>query len=111
MTAMTVVLPTSLTPRRVARVALLLFLAPLAVSAQQSATAEIEVLADSAGQPVLVKGRPMGVTPAILRVEPGPGIRLEVGRGTRTRSLSLDVLPGSRIRVEVDLTRFRGHGI
>lgn len=90
---------------RVLRATLLMLVTPLALLAQQSRTAEIEVIADSSGQPVSVNGRQMGVTPSTLRIQPGTGVRIEVGRGARMRSLSLDVAAGSRIKVEMTMPR------
>lgn len=92
-------------PGRALRAALLVLSTPLVLAAQQSNTAEIEVLADSMGQPVSVNGRQMGVTPSLLRIQPGNGVRIEVGRGSRMRGLSLDVPAGSRIKVEVTMPR------
>lgn len=89
------------------RVALLLLAAPLALAAQtqDSRLAEIEIAADSAGQPVSVNGRQMGVTPATVRIQPGNGVRIEVGRGGRTRGLTLDVPASARIKVEMTMPR------
>ncbi len=86
--------------------AAVLFVVPVALAAQQQAqTAEIEVIADSVGQPILVNGRQMGLTPATMRIQPASGVRLEVGRTGRTRSLTLDVAPSARMRVEFTMPR------
>lgn len=90
---------------RALRAALLVLAVPFTLAAQQSNTAEIEVIADSVGQPVLVNGRQLGTTPSTLRIQPGNGVRIEVGRGARMRGLSLDVPAGSRIKVEMTMPR------
>lgn len=90
---------------RALRVAILLVATPLVLAAQDNRMAEIEIAADSAGQPVSVNGRQMGVTPATVRIQPATGVRIEVGRGDRRRGLTLDVPASARIKVEMTMPR------
>lgn len=71
----------------------------------QAKSAEVEVVADSAGQPIAVNGKRVGSTPASLRVTPGSAVRIEVGAAGRARGLTLDVPEGARIKVEVTMPR------
>ncbi len=95
----------SLFDTRALRVALLLLAMPLTLAAQGNQLAEIEIAADSSGQPISVNGRQMGVTPATVRIAPAAGVRIEVGRGARMRGLTLDVPASARIKVEMTMPR------
>lgn len=95
----------SLCDARALRVALLLLAMPLTLAAQGNQLAEIEIAADSSGQPIAVNGRQMGVTPATVRIPPAAGVRIEVGRGARMRGLTLDVPASARIKVEMTMPR------
>lgn len=97
-------LPTFVVARALCAASLLV-VTPLLLRAQANRLAEIEVAADSAGQPISVNGRQMGVTPTTLRIPAASGVRIEVGRGARARGLTLDVPPSARIKVEVTMPR------
>lgn len=79
---------------------------PVTVAAQ--APASLEVAADSAGVPIVVNGRQLGLTamaPVLLSVPSGNGVRVEVGRGSRARAVSLDLPAGGRVRLDVTIPK------
>lgn len=71
----------------------------------QPAQAELEVVADSAGQPIFVNGLRVGVTPATVRVTPASAARIEVGNGARRRVVTMDLIADSRARLDVVMAR------
>lgn len=71
----------------------------------QAPSARVEVRADSAGLPIVVNGKTMGVTPATLKLKPDSGIRIEVGRRPRTSAQTLNVAANARLRVEFTARR------
>ena len=70
-----------------------------------AATAQLEVVADSAGQPIRINGAQVGVTPAVLQVPAAASARVEVGAGSRARAITMDLPAQGRIRVDVTMPR------
>ena len=92
----------------------LLCLLPSIGSARQSSQssrptgagyAELEIVADSVGQPIFINGVQVGTTPAIIRSPAMSAAKVRVGQAPRTREVTLDIPARGRIRFDVTIPK------